>query len=172
MSTSMEAVYNTWFAAQGCTCLRSIEGGHGWSCLVSPPARAQNGSSRGLETDEKSCEVQGSGRGGRGYRQGWQRNACRAVKGTSRSLDSLRRARQGASLWLWASLICSPRARSRWSKAALTGQQAVVSSPGTRGLGGLGALGWIQWRARPSYGSSSSHDDERACSRRFRFICD
>ena len=65
-----EAVHNTWVAAQGCTCLRSIEGGHGWSCLVSPPARAQNGSSRGLETDAKSYEVQGSGRGGRGYRQG------------------------------------------------------------------------------------------------------
>ena len=65
-----EAVHNTRVAAQGCTCLRSIEGGHGWSCLVSPPARAQNGSSRGLETDAKSYEVQGSGRGGRGYRQG------------------------------------------------------------------------------------------------------
>ena len=51
-----EAVHNTWVAAQGCTCLRSIEGGHGWSCLVSPPARAQNGSSRGLETDAKSYE--------------------------------------------------------------------------------------------------------------------
>ena len=63
-------------------------------------------------------------------------------------------------LWLWASLICSPRARSRWSKAALTAQQVGVSSPGTRGLGRFGALGWIQWRARPSYGSSSSHDDE------------
>ena len=52
------------------------------------------------------------------------------------------------------------------------GQQAAVSSPGTRVLGGLGALGWIQWRARPSYGSSSSHDDESAFPRRFRFICD